>query len=608
MSDLTTDSTAARMFYVKMDDSGSDPNHELVPSPNISLTIENFYANESIIGYTYNVTLTGYAASKQNRSQNHIPTIDYVVGSVAKIQNIFDSVGNGGKLVIKSPNGGDMMVFKGARIKSINFAPSNNQWVRYSEYTIELEFNDAELYGCNFSSTKGCSSSLYDGGSNGTSTVHAQLVDHGANAPLGYKIKSFNDKWNIDLQDDIYDWAKIHDIDNLELNSKRYNVQYNISAVGQHYWDDNGKLFPAWKQAKAFCQDRLVKQINGLYNNMAMHYAGEENQFCGSSEDVTTIHSVTSPSIHQTIGPYYIYNETITYGPSESDGSFDISYSAIVKRNFGGGCVSHPQATHSLNITYGGNKEYGKSQGKTATLSGSIQGLLKYGNNGSIIWPNAEGFRIPDSPNTMLFHPKTPDTRYKWNVAKELLDKFLDEGTGEITCKALAEVVTQYLQSDCYNRYPGEPCSDDGDTEFDPLTLIPNNFTVAHNYGQGSIDYTVEFSTESKSRCNVTITIEEPVPLTAEFTIPGVGIYYQLLGGSTAKKWTINAEGTSTLCQQCTGGSNLNICDSDIPGIENCNNFVPPNNGDYLMISNQKTYNPVDGSFSYNATYVCTNC
>jgi hypothetical protein len=174
------------------------------------LSIETFYANESIIGYTYNITLTGYAASKQDRNQDHIPSIGYVVGSIAKIQNIFDNVGNGGKLIVTTPGtGAPMMIFKGGKIKSINFAPSNNQWVKYSEYTIELEFNDVELFGCNHSTAKGCDSSLFDAGGNseatGLLTVQSQLVDHGANSPVGYKIKSFSDKFTMDLQDEIYD-------------------------------------------------------------------------------------------------------------------------------------------------------------------------------------------------------------------------------------------------------------------------------------------------------------------------------------------------------------------------------------------------------------------
>jgi hypothetical protein len=613
MSGLTTNDTAARMFYQKITDSDTSfsEDRELVPAPNINLTIETFYANESIIGYTYNVTLTGYAASKQDRNQFHDDTISYVVGSIAKIQNIFDVVGNGGKLVVKTPNANTaMMVFKGGRIKSINFAPSNNQWVRYSEYTIELEFNDAKLFGCNHSSEKGCDSTLFDGGggvvgiSSDLAAVQSKLVDHGIGAPIGFKIKSFNDKWTMDLQDEIYDWAKIDD--SLELNSKRYNVQYTISAVGQHYWDDQGKLFPAWKQAKAFCQDRLVKQINGLYQNIAMHYSGPELNFCGSSEDLTQIHVISSPSIHTTIGAYNIFDEKITFGPSESDGSFEITYSSILKRN-SSNCVTHPEATHTLNITRGGTKEFGKTQARSVTLSGTIQGLLRYTNEGSIIWPNAEGFTIPDSPGAMVFLPPKNDVKYKWNKAKELLDRFLDECSGRIICSELADIVFKCLTTSCSFVYPGQDCADTSSEQIFTADLIPNNFNITHNYGLGTIDYSVEFSPESKSRCNITISTEEPVPITAEFTIPGKGIYYQPLGGCTPKKWTINAEGITGCPQSCdTGSGGLGICSDITIG---CENYMPDDSaGTYLLLSKQKTYNPIDGSFSYNATYVCTNC
>lgn len=607
MADLTTDTTAARMFYVPMTDSAGDTNKELVPSPNINLSIETFYANESIIGYTYNVTLTGYAAAKQSRNDAHDDSIGYVVGSIAKIQNIFDNVGNGGKLVITAPGGGsggnELMVFKGGRIKRIEFAPSNNQWVRYSEYTIEIEFNDAELFGCNFTSEKGCLSTLFDGENSigGLNTVQAQLVDHGSSAPMGYKIKSFSDKWTMDLQDEIYDWALIDDT--LELNNKRYNVQYTISAVGQHYWDDNGKLFPAWKQAKAFCQDRLVKQINGLYTNMAMHYSGPETEFCGSSEDLTTIHKIESPSIHTTIGAYNIFDEKITFGPSESDGGFEITYSSTLKRNVNN-CVTHSDCTHTLNITRGGTKEFGKPQAKSVTLSGTIQGLLRYSGEGSIIWPNAEGFTIPDSPGSVVFLPPKADLKYKWRKAKELLDRFLEECTGVIKCEALSQIVTKCLSVDCFHIFPGQECTD---TTINFAELIPNNFNITHNYGLGTIDYSVEFAPESRSRCNVTISTEEPVPITAEFTIPGKGIYYQPLGGCTPKKWTINAEGITGCPAGCDVGSGgIGIC-SDIP--IGCEEYMPNDNeGSYLLQSKQKTYNPIDGSFSYNAVYVCTNC
>lgn len=606
---ITTSDDPARMFYMSM----KDPSvwGELVPSPNINLTLENYYANESIIGYTYNVTLTGYASSRQDRDGSYGAHINLVVGSIAKIEDLFNKVGNGGKLIVNKPgatnsdpeSGDRLMEFTGGKIKSINFSPSENRWINYSEYTIELEFNEANFFGCNYSHVKNCGSTMYDGTATTDSaigTIQDKLVDFGANSPTGYKIKSFNDQWNMNLQDEIYDWALVDN--SLEVNNKRYTVEYTVSAVGQHYWDASGNLFPAWKQAKAFCQDRLVKQINALYTNMAMHYAGPEDQFCGSSEDLTEIHNRTSPSIHTTIGAMHIFDEKINFTLSEADGSFNISYSALIKKDKET-CITSADTTHNISITRGGSNTCGKNNtAKTVTLSGSIQGLVRYGQEGSIIWPNSEGFRIPDSPGQIVFLPPKNDIKYKWAKAKELLDKFLDECSGAIICSALSNIVLK-----CMTPPDNEECKE----ICNPVGAKPNSFTITHNYNAGTIDYNVEFNYDTNDsntkRCNVTISTEEPIPLTAEFTIPGRGIYYQPLGGCTPRKWTINAEGTidgydNTDCS--TLGEIMGVC-SDLP--TGCANFIPPGNS-YLLLSKQKTFNPMDGSFSYNATYVCTQC
>jgi hypothetical protein len=203
---------------------------ELVPSPNINFTLEHYYANESVIGYTYNVTLTGYASSRQDRDGSYGAHINLVVGSIAKIEDLFNKVGNGGKLIINKPgttittpeSGDRLMEFTGGRLKSISFPPSSNRWINYSEYTIELEFNEANFFGCNYSHVKNCSTTMYDGVTttdSAISTIQDKLVDFGNNSPTGYKIKSFNDQWNINLQDEIYDWALVDG--SLEVNNKR---------------------------------------------------------------------------------------------------------------------------------------------------------------------------------------------------------------------------------------------------------------------------------------------------------------------------------------------------------------------------------------------------
>jgi hypothetical protein len=600
---ITTNDDPARMFYYSMSDESIGG--EIIPSPNISVSLENYYSNESIIGYTYNVTLTGYAASRQDREGSYGAHIRNVVGSIARLQDLFNRVGNGGKLIVYSPGSTTdiLMEFTGSRIKNISFPPSENRWINYSEYTIELEFNEANFFGCNYTYVKNCNTTMFDGNATtggGINTIQNKLVDFGSSSPTGYKIKSFNDSWNMSLQDEIYDWALVDG--SLEVNNKRYNIEYSVSAVGQHYWDSSGNLFPAWKQAKAFCQDRLVKQINAVYNNMAMHYSGPEDSFCGSAEDLTKIHDTKSPTIHNTIGPMNIFDEKITFNLSEAEGSFNISYSALVKKAKET-CITSADTTHNISITRGGSHTCGQNKmAKTVSLSGSIQGLLRSTNQGSIIWPNSEGFRIPDSPGSIVFLPSKNDVKHKWSKAKQLLDRFLNECDGKIVCAELCDIVLKCMSSpddqDCR-----EICA--------PSCPRPSNFSITHNYNAGTIDYNVEYNYDTNDqdsrRCNITISTEEPVPLTAEFTIPGKGIYYQPLGGCTPRKWTINAEGVIDSYDEvdCNSLAELMQVCGQLP--TGCLNFIPPGNG-FLLLSKQKTFNPLDGSFSYNATYACTQC
>jgi hypothetical protein len=492
------------------------------------------------------------------------------------------------------------MKFRGGRIKSVNYPPNDNQWVNYSEYTIEIEFNEAEFFGCDTSHEKSCSNVLFNASShpNGINTVQEHLVD-----TKKFKIKAFNDTWNINLGDEIYDWGKVNG--SLEINNKRYTIQYSISATGQHYWDDAGNLFPAWKQAKAFCQDRLVKQINALYNNMAMHYDGPELEPCGSAEDLTKIHKRTQPSIHTTIGPMFIFNETITFDVGEAEGTFTANYSSVVKKAKET-CVTSADTIHNLSITYGGSNTCGKTKmDKVASLSGTIEGLVRDTTNGSIIWPNSEGFRIPDTPGQIVFLPPQADKTFKWKNAKILLDRFLDECDGRIICAELCSAVTK-----CLSDPDQEQCKD----ICAPSCPRPSNFSVTHNYAAGTIDYSVDLNYDNDdiggNRCNVVITTEEPVPLKAEFTIPGRGIYYQPLGGCTPKKWSIAVDGRLTGytdnqfdCDPTTGDL-INVCGCLPKG---CTKYIPSGQG-FLLESKQQTFNPIDGSFSYNATYICTIC
>ena len=53
-------SATTEVYYCKQSESpGSD--HRLAPAPTIVISPEIYYANDNVVGYTYNVTLNGYA-------------------------------------------------------------------------------------------------------------------------------------------------------------------------------------------------------------------------------------------------------------------------------------------------------------------------------------------------------------------------------------------------------------------------------------------------------------------------------------------------------------------------------------------------------------------
>lgn len=642
---LTTDYQPARMFYLTAAeyqqglgsaDAPLHPHREIMPSPLLNINLETFYSNESLIGYTYNVTLNGVVATRQTREDTN-PTMGFgaVVGSLARFQQIFHEVGNGGVLVVcknqLTPTQGldEAMMFRGGRIKSLDISPGSNQMVFTSEYAVEIEFNDASLCGCNYSTNFGCHNAMFalkkhtnlvnygehDQASSNSSTGNGDTdcdytcggTDNGADET--FRIKQFSDGFNIDFQDGAYDYGEASST--LRLHNKNYNVTYTVSATGQHYYDCDGNLFPAWKQAKSFCQDRFLDQITAFYNNQAMHYNGEEESHCGSTEDNGTIHQQTSPSIHDTNQTHFnIYDEKVTLTPSEADGTFSINYSATIKEHETDNVLSHPHTNHNFTFTPTANSEHNKLPGRGLTINGTIQGYT--GQKGSIVWPNSEGFTIPASGDkSMVIMKKGQHTHNRYERAKNHFTQMYSLSTGHVINGDLCNYLNQFVEETCTHTLPGcpppeLPCPQK------ICTAKPNSFQATHNVNAGSIDYSIEFTPEEfdNGRCNIQISTEESVPLVAEFTIPGYGVYFQPLGGCTPKRWNITAEGTlsytdeSEICPD-DDQNNFDVCGT-LPG--QCTNWTPPTAGGYLKTAESRNYNPTDRSFSYNASYVCTNC
>ena len=130
-----------KVYYCKQTETPTD-SHRLVPAPTISINPEIYYANDSIIGYTYTVDLNGFCAAKESSNdllEGSLDQVDFV-------RSVFNV--NGGDLYVKDQDDNDLIVCKGSTIRGINFNESPNFGLNYIPYSINLEFNEVNFPGC----------------------------------------------------------------------------------------------------------------------------------------------------------------------------------------------------------------------------------------------------------------------------------------------------------------------------------------------------------------------------------------------------------------------------------------------------------------------------
>ena len=109
------------------------------------------------------------------------------------------------------------------KFKTFNFAESENRWVNYAPFTIEIEFNEIDFKGCDGNSPIDCNSSIFHANPNSNNLVADKLIDI-----QKYKIKTFNDKWNISIEDSIYQ-------EHIGTSNSTFRVSYDIYYLLSKY-------------------------------------------------------------------------------------------------------------------------------------------------------------------------------------------------------------------------------------------------------------------------------------------------------------------------------------------------------------------------------------
>lgn len=576
-----------QVYYCKATESPT-VTHQLSPSPLINISPEIYYANDSIIGYTYNITLNGYAnALRKELDPGSVEFgADETISHMGNIREIFNT--NGGNLYIKQ-NGSDLLIAKGATIKTITFNTSDNRWVNYSPFSIELEFNEVNFIGCSDNPSIACNSSFFN-----PDVLSSNLIDINK-----YKIKEFSDKWSFIIDNQVYqNYSNVY--------NNVFKVTYTLSATGKNYYI-NDNVIPAWQQAKMFVQERLYDQVISLINGV-LQIIPNNKDACEATNTLNDLHE-TDTSTPRSSGifnqgntlrdgnaNYDIYNESINCSTSESDGTFSITYNATLKKNDSSLNPSENAALHTytknITTTMGDNKNV------TINIQGNVQGLVR----GGFIYYNND-FVLPRN-GTFISTVDSAETKYS-NALSYFNAKVGDESDLLGGFKTELSITKKQLLINTQ-------CENDEDTGLELAKA--GSFTMDHSYSNGTVGYNATYDTnsaantkENKGYSNISIVRNDPTEIIQEFVIPGRlgGPIIQKLGMKTSRTISITIDGASPENKECFQLCNSNPCDlSPKFDIIEFENLLQENNS-WIKTKEDYNSNKLDGSYSISLEYLC---
>lgn len=562
-----------KVYYGTNGDAGD----RLVPAPKLSVSTEMIYANDNVIGYAYIVTLSGYATALDlTVTQTQSSGLKPISAAIQKLRDILTKNGSSLYAVDKSSN--IVLQAKGGILRSFNVSESDNNWVNYAPFTAQIEFNEIEINGCSVSQNISCSTLSIN-----TATEAQNLLDINK-----YKIKSFNDNWSFDIGDTAYQTSST-------FPNHHFTVEYTISATGKHFINDNGKMLPAWEQAKNFVQNRLHAQVTALIPNILKRQA---TTGCSGTQTLGTIHATGSPGILDinaasggfSLVLYKVYNESVSCDFSEAEGSFSATYSAIIKYS-ASNTFYHGNTLHEVTLTQT-HQDDNKIQNKSISVQGTITGLVEGG--------------IIRSPKPI----QLPNTGKIFTSANSTVTKYSEALTGYQKISNGSDLTSAYkTQLGITHTALGlsGPCLTSG--------VVPSSHSVAHNYTDGVITYNLEYNSnracqDIRSYRNINLTVTDSVPLTAEFIIPGRanGPLIQYLNAMSPKRISLTIEGAldnRSCCYADIESEVANIC-ATIGANYGLPSDVPSKtvNSNFLLTQDQQTINPIDGSYSVNRSYV----
>jgi len=580
-------SPTIKMFY------GSE---RITPVPLLNISTELAYSNDTVIGYNYVISLNGQITEidLSNNDSSGQFGIGSVIDHAHQIRKIL--IQNGNTLKI-TDHDNIILEAKGGILKSFDISDSSNNWMHFANYTATIEFQYVNF---NAQDNDNCASPFLS-----EDTYNKQgILDISK-----YKIKSFNDSWSFKFnENDFYDIAKIKNENDVftNIDNTSFTIDYSINAVGRdtyNYNQDNTTMIPGWEQAKNFVQDRLHNQIINLIDKVLDI---KDEQPCSASGHLNDLMTIPAESgLLKTIATQYsIFNETINTNFSESEGSFSVSYSAIVKRdennNYSTSNTKH-KISKSIEITNNGGV-------KTTLLkiNGSIEGLVPGG-----LIRRQYSLELPSS-GSFLINKHSLNKNIKYDNAKILLDKLYDQNdySGGIGLSGKRDLKVEFkdVLGITYEKLGLDNNSFPDDNR--PYGPSPISFNLTHDYINGTINYSVEYSSNSvcgRKYREISIQKTPSTEVYAIFDIPNSNSVstFQKLNTITAPKISVTITGVDLSDNgQPRQFSILNEFDTGYISSHSPISLPLPYDK-YILTSRQYTKNPMTGSFTISQSFIC---
>lgn len=616
---------------------GADLPTELSPVPMIAINSDPIYVGENIIGSIDKITLTGHLSSinqaKKTLTKDGTPSI---LERIGKLRKIFNQ--NGCNLTV-SKEGKNLIIAKGSKLISFNVDQTDNNWVNYATYTVELEFNTI-LYTdeCSGLSQFECGdSTVTRAGMNGEINKYNKgLID-----VKKYKIKSFKDSWSFELGEAAYQtvWRKGEN-DEYHITNEHFVLSYSLDAEGFHYYNDAGLLIPAWEQAKNFCKQRFIDQVKGIRKDalsVLWLTKGAEEIPCDPEPTFTPPAKIDElfriqegAEAYTSLGQlenYGLFDETINFGASEANGNFNLQYSVIIKKKPPNTVfLENTKVFHTIQRSLNRTMD-NKEDGVEINIDGEIRGLVK---DGGLI-DNPQSIQIDKDNLTdgrlLKINPQAESNALqngKYHAAINALNEiYIQEKDGNKDFqfqfkKHILEITHANLDIQLPEPYTEELAV------YGPKMKSIN---IKHDYENGIITYQAVFTKKDATYENIhfnefTITQKDPVFVINEVTVPGKkeGTVIQIL--NTRSPRTVSIAMNGYMNQRYQPDFNFyadNVClrnqDPKATGfIPDLDAMFPrelyestgdPNNRKQIafLTADAETLNAIDGSFSINRTY-----